>query len=296
MQITWYVALPVVGAWGYEGLPAWFRNAFQTYVFMAVASKVWALPWWLFKDILAFFSWITFRFKKTYGDLTTRESTPFLFENKVNKSVEDVASISRADFLSRLGFLVGSIPLLGLGGSALGGTAYHYKIHRLKITLKGLAPSWYGKRIVHLSDLHTGSWDDREAIQRGLDLVHSLQPDLIFFTGDLVNTRAAEVEPWMDLLVQIQAPLGVFSILGNHDYGDYTQWVDEDAKSSNFATMIATHRELGWKLLRNQWIPVPNEAGDILYLVGSENWGKRSGFGKQYGDLNQAMKGLPENS
>ncbi|MFM8685978.1 MAG: hypothetical protein ACKODJ_05430, partial [Bacteroidota bacterium] len=81
LQITWYVALPVVGAWGYEGLPAWFRNAFQTYVLMAVASKVWALPWWLFKDILAFFSWITFRFKKTYGDLTTRESTPFLFEN-----------------------------------------------------------------------------------------------------------------------------------------------------------------------------------------------------------------------
>ncbi|MBM3912610.1 MAG: hypothetical protein FJ350_06345 [Sphingomonadales bacterium] len=296
LQITWYVALPVVAAWGYEGLPAWFRNAFQTYVLMAVVSKVWALPWWLFKDILAFFSWIAFRLKKIYGDITTRESALLLLENKVNKGIMDVASISRADFLSRLGFVVGSIPLLGLGGSALSETAYRYKIHRLKITLKGLAPSWRGKRIVHLSDLHTGSWDDREAIQRGLDLVHSLHPDLIFFTGDLVNTRAAEVEPWMDLLAQIQAPLGVFSILGNHDYGDYTQWVDEDAKSSNFATMIATHRELGWKLLRNQWIPISNEAGDIMYLVGSENWGKRSGFGKQYGDLNQAMKGLPENS
>jgi predicted MPP superfamily phosphohydrolase len=127
-------------------------------------------------------------------------------------------------------------------------------------------------------------------------LLKSLNPDVIFFTGDLVNTRTLEIMPWMDLLARIQAPLGVYSILGNHDYGDYTQWASDADKEANFEAMIAAHKTLGWKLLRNEWLPVSNEAGDILQVVGSENWGKRSGFGKQYGNIVQATQGLRTDS
>lgn len=292
IQLLWYVTLPTAGVLGYEGLPALFRNIFQTYVLVAMASKVWALPWWLLRDVLDLYGRLYGRLRKIAGDRSRKTSEKMAHDihEPDNAAFE---TMTRAAFLSRLGFVIGSIPLLGLGGSALTGTAYRYKVHRIPISLKGLAPSWRGKRIVQISDLHTGSWDHRQAVQRGVDLLLSLNPDIIFFTGDLVNTRASEVDPWMELLSQIRAPLGVYSILGNHDYGDYTQWPDQQSKADNFSKMVATHKALGWNLLRNEWCLISNDSGDLIHLVGCENWGKRSGFGKQYGDLPQAMKGMP---
>lgn len=294
IQLLWYVTLPLAGAIGYEGLPALFRNFFQTYVLIAITFKAWALPWWALSDLLGGVKRIILRFRQHDSEASRSLSATVSDEIQESQGLAKGASMSRADFLSRLGFLIGTIPLLGLGGSALTGTAYRYKVHRLTISLRGLAPSWRGKRIVQISDLHTGSWDHREAIQRGVDLIQSLNPDLIFFTGDLVNTRAAELEPWMDILAQIRAPLGVFSILGNHDYGDYTQWPDQQSKADNFENLVAAHKALGWNLLRNEWCSIRNDAGDFIHLVGSENWGKRSGFGKQYGDLKKAMMGIPQ--
>ncbi len=293
MQMLWYVALPTAEALGYEGLPALFRNIFQTYVLMAIASKVWALPWWLIRDLQWVPRWILDRLRQITSNLPSISTVETSNEIQVPEGNTGVETITRAAFLSRLGFVMGAIPLLGLGGSALTETAYRYKVHRVPISLKGLAASWRGKRIVQISDLHTGSWDHREAIERGVERILSLNPDIIFFTGDLVNTRTHEVDPWMDILSQIRAPLGVYSILGNHDYGDYTRWPDQQSKVDNFAKMVATHKALGWDLLRNEWRPISNESGDLIHLVGCENWGKRSGFGKQYGDLPKAMKGMP---
>ena len=300
LQASWYVTLPLLGAWGYESLPAWFRNTFQTYVLMAVASKVWALPWWFLQDLKGLCNkGFLKRLRPVPSHSVHSGNQDDGPDNTMDLSTPEggeAEPLTRAAFLSRLGFLLGSVPLLGLGGSALSGTAYRYQVHRIKISLPGLAPSWLGKRIVQISDLHTGSWDSREGIERGMDLLKSLNPDVIFFTGDLVNTRTLEIMPWMDLLAQIQAPLGVYSILGNHDYGDYTQWGSEADKEANFEAMIVAHKALGWKLLRNEWLPVSNEAGDILQVVGSENWGKRSGFGKQYGNIVQATQGLRTDS
>lgn len=288
--------LPVAGVLGYETLPALFRNIFQTYVLMAMASKVWALPLWLLRDVLGLIRWLYGWLRKIPGDISRKSSDEVAKDLHVSEDIAGVEPITRAAFLSRLGLVMGSIPFLGLGGSALSGTAYRYKVHRIPISLRGMAASWRGKRIVQISDLHTGSWDDREAVQRGVNLIRSLHPDIIFFTGDLVNTRADEVDPWLDILAQIQAPLGVYSVLGNHDYGDYTRWKDSEAKEANFRRIVEAHRNLGWKLLRNEWCALSNDQGDRLIVVGSENWGKRSGFGKQYGDLEMAMRGIPDGS
>ena len=268
-----YLGMPLLAWMGWEERSAFFRNIVQTTVLALLAFKVWALPWLLMEDgargLNGLWRWL--RPVPAHG-------------NKVG--------MSRGAFLSRLGFLVGAVPLLGLGGAAVSGSAYRYRVHRHTLRLKDLPGSFRGKRLVQISDLHTGSLDDAEGVRRGIQMILDLKPDIVVFTGDLVNTQTDEVEPWMEMLKLIKAPLGVYSVLGNHDYGDYKSWPDEEAKARNFEEMLQVHKDLGWQLLRNEAVQIKGENGESLDLIGCENWGRRSGFGKRYGNLTKAMEGL----
>lgn len=165
---------------------------------------------------------------------------------------------------------------------------YRFKIHHVKIRLKDLPKSLDSMRIVQISDLHLGSFNFRyHILERAVKLINNLDPDFIFFTGDLVNNHAWELKGWDKVLNKLEAKRGKFSVLGNHDYGDYSEWETQDLKKKNFDNIKYFHKKIGFKLLLNQSVII--ERGDEkLAIIGVENWGIPP-F-KQYGDLNKAIK------
>ena len=155
--------------------------------------------------------------------------------------------------------------------------------------MKNLPSEFKGLRIIQISDIHSGSLDDPEAVSKGVDLIMREKPDLILFTGDLVNNQAEEVNPYLKIFGQLKAPMGVYSVLGNHDYGDYVSWPSEVAKRENLDALKQHHVDLGWRLLLNEHVLLERNSQQIA-LIGIENWGAR-GFAK-YGDMKKAVAGL----
>lgn len=195
--------------------------------------------------------------------------------------------IPRSTFLSWLG--------LGLGGTLFGtllfgfGNKYNYQIKKIKLSFKNLPEAFKGMRMVHISDIHSGSFQDIRAVNKGIDLILKQQPDLIVFTGDLVNDRATEMEPYQNSFGRLTAPLGVFSTLGNHDYGDYVQWPTPQAKIDNLEALKKVHANMGWRLLMNEHV-VLEKNGEKIALLGIENWGAKARFPK-YGKMDLAYPG-----
>ena len=165
-------------------------------------------------------------------------------------------------------------------------------MHRHTIFFKDLPDAFDGLTITQLSDIHAGSFTDPEAVKRGVALANAQKSDLLFFTGDLVNNEATEIEPYLDIFKSLQAPLGKFSILGNHDYGDYKWWESPAVKLANFNQLKKHHKNLGFKLMLDENLEIERN-GEKLTLIGVENWGH--GFA-QYGDLNKAMSGVSQDS
>lgn len=193
---------------------------------------------------------------------------------------------SRRKFISQLAVLAASIPAVGiLYGIAKG--RYNFKVHRVDLAFKDLPEAFHGMTITQISDLHIGSFNDREEVQRAVELINEQGSDVVFFTGDLVNNRAEEMEPWVNIVSGINAPLGKYSILGNHDYGDYVQWESPEAKEENMQQLYHMHERLGFKLLCNRNHRL-EKAGQHIEILGMENWGR--GFA-QYGDLDKTMSG-----
>ena len=143
-----------------------------------------------------------------------------------------------------------------------------------------------GFKIVHISDFHSGSFDNKQKLKYGIDLINKQKPDIILFTGDLVNNTADEILPWKDLLSSLEAPFGKYSVLGNHDYGDYVQWDSKDEKANNLKKLIDLQEEMGFKVLLNNSEKIHIDKSSID-LIGVENWG--GGF-KQNGDLDLALQ------
>jgi predicted MPP superfamily phosphohydrolase len=193
--------------------------------------------------------------------------------------------ISRAKFISYT-----SLSLAGLAVSTfvygMVKTAYDFTVRRSKVALPNLPDSFNGLKIVQISDIHSGSFLSGEPIQKAVKQIMDLKPDLIFFTGDLVNDRASEMEPYLQIFSGLKAPLGVFSVLGNHDYGDYVQWPDEQAKQQNLDTLIQHHKTMGWDILLNEHRIIERN-GEKIKILGVENWGAALRFPK-YGDVNKA--------
>lgn len=198
---------------------------------------------------------------------------------------ESANKISRSKFLSQSAIVVAGIPFLHLLYGAVKGK-YDFTVRRIKVPIANLPKAFEGFTITQLSDIHTGSFDSKSAVERGIDMANEQGSDIIFFTGDLVNDKAEELKGFERIYAKLAAPLGVYSILGNHDYGDYTQWPSQEEKDKNFAALCAAHGTLGWNLLKDQH-QIFEKEGAKLALVGVENWGK--GF-KQKGDLEEAIR------
>ena len=195
---------------------------------------------------------------------------------------------SRRKFISTLAIGIGSLPFLGLIYGMYKGK-YNYKVLTYELEFDDLPPAFDGYQITQISDLHCGSFDNKEKVQYGLDLINKQKSDAILFTGDLVNNIAAELDDWKAEFAKLKAKDGVFSILGNHDYGDYYNWESDKDKVNNLNTLKQTQSEMGWKLLLDEAHEI-KKGNDKIAIVGVENWGK-GGF-KQKGDLDKATAKL----
>jgi predicted MPP superfamily phosphohydrolase len=175
---------------------------------------------------------------------------------------------------------------------AIFGAVYRFKLHQVAIKCERLPESFDGLKIVHISDLHLGSFGFRyHILERAIDIINNLNPDLILFTGDLVNNYGWELRGWAPVLEKLKAKKGKFSVLGNHDYGDYSNWETEAKKIENFESIKNFYKAIGFKLLCNEAVKL-NVRKDTLAIVGVENWGKPPL--KQYGDLDKALHSVHE--
>jgi uncharacterized protein len=198
---------------------------------------------------------------------------------------------ARRVFISQLGLGLAAIPFAGIIYGMLKGK-YDYTVHRHTVFFKDLPDAFDGLTITQISDIHAGSFDDPEAVKKGVALANAQKSDLLFFTGDLVNNEATEIEPYLDIFKVLEAPLGKFSILGNHDYGDYKYWRSASEKSDNMVQLQKHHKTLGFKLMLDENLEIERN-GQKITLIGVENWGH--GFA-QYGDLSKAMTGVEQDS
>ena len=214
----------------------------------------------------------------------------YIFRKKSSKSSK---KISRSKFLSISASLAYGLPITSLTYGILSNNVYDYRIKRREIKLKKLPIAFDGITVCHVSDIHVGSLRNRLAVRGGIDMIVNEKPDIIFFTGDLVNDKAKELIGWGDDLSKIKAPLGVFSVLGNHDYGEYTSWGNESNKTKNFNDLLSAQKEFGWNLLRNENTKISVD-GESINILGVENWSASRRF-QQYGKLDIAYDGLNKN-
>lgn len=199
---------------------------------------------------------------------------------------------SRRKFISQFALGLAAIPM----GSILYGIAkgrYNFKVLREVMYFDDLPAAFDGFTITQISDAHAGSFDNPDKIRYAMELINAQKSDVILFTGDLVNHKAEEMKPWVADFATLEAPYGKYSILGNHDYGDYSAWRSEEAKRANFQDLLQVHRDIGFDLLLNEHRTLERD-GQQMHLLGVENWGQRP-F-RQSGDLNKATEGLDKDS
>ncbi len=205
--------------------------------------------------------------------------------------VKTVNFIERRKFISQLAILVASIPVSALLVGIFWGK-YNFKLITHKLNFKNLPDGFDDFTIVHVSDFHMGSFTNIEKVKYGFDLIQQQNADVILFTGDMVNNLASELDSWKEIIGGLNAKYGKFSILGNHDYGDYTSWDSEEEKLANFKRLKDIQKEMGFKLLLNESISIEKNSAKID-LIGVENWG--NGF-KKKGDLDKALLNSNDNS
>jgi len=195
--------------------------------------------------------------------------------------------ISRSSFLVKAGLVVAAVPLTSLSWGIVSG-AYDYKIKRVKLVLPNLPKAFDGIKMGQISDIHSGSFYNHKAVKGGVEMLLGEKPDFIFFTGDLVNDMATEMRDYQDIFSKVHAPLGVYSSLGNHDYGDYHFGRGPSAaKAKNLKDVIETHKVMGWDLLMNEHRRLKVD-GEEIGILGIENWGM--GRFPKYGRMDLAVK------
>ncbi len=205
---------------------------------------------------------------------------------KKENRAPDVPVIPRSEFLTKTAAAAG----LGMAGTLVFGIAsgaYDYRVKRIRLSLKNLPAKFDGLKLAQLSDIHTGSFYNKKAVMRGVEMLMNEKADLVVFTGDLVNEQTSEAKLYVPVFEKVKAPMGVYSVLGNHDYGDYRQWASVAAKEQNFKDMLAAHKALGWNLMLDENKAITVE-GESIGLIGVQNWG--GGRFPKYGSLDKAME------
>ena len=195
---------------------------------------------------------------------------------------------TRRRFVSQIALGIATIPFASLlYGMTIG--KYNFKVIKQTLFFDDLPESFHGTTITQISDIHSGSFDSPEKIQYAIDLINEQNSDMILFTGDIVNTHATEMHPWIETFKKIHNPvLGKYSVLGNHDYGEYSDWNSEKEKEENFEAIKDLHRQMDFKLLLNENVKIQKD-NDSIRIVGVENWGKHF---KKAGDLKLASQDI----
>ncbi len=252
-----------------------FRNYVFAILFGLFLAKLIGSIIFMIDDIRRLFTLIAQQFTAPKAVLPSAEA------------VSADAGIPRSTFLSWAGIGMGT----ALFGTLLNGFSnkYNYKVKRISLSFANLPQAFKGLRIVHISDIHSGSFNDKAAVNHGIDLILKENADMILFTGDLVNDRHEEMLEYKDIFGRLTAPMGVYSTLGNHDYGDYTSWPSVTAKKQNLESLKQLQKGMGWRLLMNEHI-VFDRAGEKIALLGIENFGAKGRFPK-YGRMQDAYPG-----
>jgi len=198
--------------------------------------------------------------------------------------------ISRIKFLSQVAITLTVIPAISFIYGMVRG-AYKYRVHKVKVDSPNLPEAFNGFKIVQISDMHSGSFMSSSPIKKAFSIVMQQNADVIFFTGDLVNNVATEAQPYIEEYKTLKAPYGVYSVLGNHDYGDYMRWESPEEKKKNLDALKKVHSDSGWRLLLNEHIALEKN-GQKIAVLGIENWGAR-GFTK-YGIMKNAHQGTEQ--
>ncbi len=211
----------------------------------------------------------------------------FLFSfTKNNLNYNQTSFPERRKFISQAAIILASIPFSAMLYGMYKGK-YNYKVLSYDLEFDDLPSSFDGFKITQISDLHCGSFDNPEKVEYGINLVNDQKSDVILFTGDIVNNKSEELLPWVKSFSSLKAPSGIFSVLGNHDYGDYTNWENKEAKKANMDLLLSTKKKMGWTLLNNDSVYI-DKNGEKIAIVGVENWGK--GRFKKAGDLNKSVE------
>jgi predicted MPP superfamily phosphohydrolase len=284
--------------------PGW-RQFWRVAFWVPTALSLLALAWWAFGNQYLLGgqvrAWIItglvgIYFSKIFGIL-------FVFADDVQRGLRWVVqqftkssealpgeAITRSEFLNKAALVATAVPFGAMAYGIVSG-AHDYRVRRVRVPIRNLPPAFHGLRAVQISDIHSGSFWSKTAVKGGVEMILSEKPDLLFFTGDLVNNESAEVRDYLPIFSKLKAPLGVFSVTGNHDYGDYRAWDTKEAKQQNFKDLIEAHRLLGFDLLMNE-NRMLEISGEKLAIIGNENWG--AGRFSKYGKLAEAYVGTTE--
>ncbi len=259
--------------------PDFLPKKVKTYLFATVIglflAKMVAVLFFLIDDVRRLMQWIAGKlfYRNTEGEQLAEDG------------------ISRSVFLSWLG--------LGFGGTLFTSLVYgfsnkyKYQVKKIKLSFDNLPPAFKGFKLVHISDIHSGSFTDKVAVAKGVQKILEQNADVILFTGDLVNDRATEMQEYVDVFNKLKAPLGVYSILGNHDYGDYASWPNDGiSKQQNLLNLTKVHADMGWRLLMDEHV-VLEKGGQQIALIGIQNWSNKARFPK-HGRMDKAYAGAEQ--
>ncbi|KAA6440238.1 metallophosphoesterase [Dyadobacter flavalbus] len=274
-----YWGLTAITLFAYVGMqllpPDYFKSTTRTFVVAFIAipylSKFLGVLILLIDDARRFLQWVTSFFIPSAAPASPKAGEP---------------AIPRSQFLATTA-VVASAGLMGTFAFGILSGAHDYRIRRVRVPLKNLPRAFHGIKIAQLSDIHSGSFFNKTAVKGGIEMLMKEKPDIAFFTGDLVNDRAVEVQDYINIFDKVKAPLGVHSVLGNHDYGDYVQWSGVQEKAANLRNLQKAHQVMGWNLMldENRAIRVD---GEEIGLIGIQNWG--AGNFAKYGNLEKAYQ------
>lgn len=273
-----FTSLIIAGIWVYNYLPLSFwkneiRIIFLAIITISVITKLFVIIFLLIEDITRFIRW-------SFQNAKMRLSQ--------GKYTSD--NINRSEFLSKVALAVGSIPAATFAFGIISG-AHDYRVEKISLKIPNLPKAFKGLRIAQVSDIHTGSFFNKTAVKGGVEMMMREKADVIFFTGDLVNNEAKEVKDYFEIFSKLKAPLGVFSTLGNHDYGDYVRWSSPTAKKQNLKDLMQAHKLMGYDLLLDEHRFI-EESGEKLAIIGVQNIGV--GRFPWYGNLQKAYAGTED--